>query len=93
MRGDGLERERDLALDRVRHGAKGTFIQGTLTNSKNIKKASEEEIRVFHEAVVNDLPSPVPWTETIKAIAILEGIYASQETGQRIDLAGKMAGA
>ncbi len=70
----------------------GTFIQGTLTNSKNIKQPHAEEIRVFHEAVVNDLPSPVPWTETIKAIAILEGIYASQETGQRIDLAGKLAG-
>jgi hypothetical protein len=35
---------------------------------------------------VNHRPSPVPWTETIKVIGILEAVYASQARGREIIL-------
>ena len=44
------------------------------------------EFKAFYEAVVNHRPSPVPWTETIKVIGILEAVYASQVRGREIVL-------
>jgi predicted dehydrogenase len=61
-----------------------TFAQGTLTHPKNIASAYEDEIRAFHDCVVNNKPSPVPWTQTIKVIAILESVYRSQDTGREV---------
>ncbi len=63
-----------------------TFAQGTLTNPRNIEKAHWEELKAFYQCVVNDTPSPVPWTETIKVIGILEGIYESQKQGREVTL-------
>jgi predicted dehydrogenase len=42
------------------------------------------ELLEFCDCVVNNKPSPVPWQETIKVIAILESIYKSEETGKEI---------
>lgn len=61
-----------------------SFVQGTLTSPRKIERAHSEEIRVFHDCVVSRKPSPVPWTETIKVIAILEAVYASQRKGKEI---------
>jgi hypothetical protein len=33
---------------------------------------------------MNKKPSPVPWTETIKVIAILESVYAAQKKGTEV---------
>jgi predicted dehydrogenase len=60
------------------------FAQGTLTWPQPIDRPHTEEIKAFYNCVVNKKPSPVPWTETIKVIAILEAIYASQKRGREV---------
>jgi predicted dehydrogenase len=61
-----------------------TFCQGTLTPAIRPEKPHSEEIRAFHDCVVNDKPSPVPWIETIKVIAILEAIYKSSREQKEV---------
>jgi predicted dehydrogenase len=60
------------------------FVQGTLTNPRGVRSAHSEEIRAFYEAVVHKKPSPVPWTQTIKVIAILESVYKAQKLGREV---------
>jgi predicted dehydrogenase len=62
----------------------GSFTQGTVTAPCKVERPHTEEIKAFHDCVVNHKPSPVPWTETIKVIAILEAIYKSQEQGKEV---------
>jgi predicted dehydrogenase len=62
----------------------GVFTQGTLMLPRHVEKPHYEELRAFHDCIVNDTPSPVPWRETLKVIAILEAIYESQEKGREI---------
>jgi predicted dehydrogenase len=64
----------------------GVFAQGTLTHPWKIDQPHTEVQRAFQDCVVNGKPSPVPWRETHKVIAILEAIYASQEQGREISL-------
>jgi len=64
----------------------GTFVQGSLTAPHRVERPHAEEIKAFHDCVVNDKPSPVPWTETLRVIAILEAIYESQAKGREIVL-------
>ncbi len=64
----------------------GALVQGTLTNPRPVEKPFNAEIKAFYESVVNHQPSPVPWTETISVIAILEAVYASQARGREIVL-------
>jgi len=61
-----------------------SFVQGTLTYPQRIERPHAEEIKAFYDCVVHDRPSPVPWTETIKVIAILEAVYESQKRGKEI---------
>ncbi len=61
-----------------------SFAQGTLTYPTRIEKPHSEEIRAFYDCVVNHKPSPVPWTETIRVIAILEAVYESQKRGREV---------
>ena len=62
----------------------GSFAQGTLTAARNVERPHSEEIKAFYECVVNRKPSPVPWTETIRVIAILESLYAAQKLGREV---------
>lgn len=62
----------------------GVFAQGSLTHPTHIENAYHEELRAFHDCIVNGTPSPVPWRETEKVIAILEAIYRSQLEGKEI---------
>lgn len=62
------------------------LVQGTVTGARAIDKPFTAEIKAFHDAVVEHRPSPVPWTETINVIAILEAIYASQKRGRELTL-------
>ncbi len=61
----------------------GSFVEGALV-SGTAADPFAEELRDFYNCVVHDLPSPVPWTETIKVIAILEAIYQSQKESREI---------
>ena len=64
----------------------GALVQGTIANPRSVEKPFSAEIKAFYECVVNNTPSPVPWTETIKVIGILEAVYASQIRGREIVL-------
>ena len=62
------------------------LVQGTVAGARGVDKPFAAEIKAFVEAVVDRKPSPVPWTETVKVIAILEAIYASQRRGREVIL-------
>jgi predicted dehydrogenase len=64
----------------------GMFLDGKLSSARWIESSHSEEIRLFHDAIRSGKPSPVPWTETISVIAILEAIYQSQKLGREIVL-------
>lgn len=64
----------------------GTFAQGTLKSPGQVPHPHWNEIAAFVDCVVNHKPSPVPWTETIKVIGILEAVYASSQQGREITL-------
>ncbi len=60
--------------------------QGTLALPEHVPHPHWHEIAAFHDCVVNGKPSPVPWTETINVIGILEAVYASSQQGGEITL-------
>jgi predicted dehydrogenase len=64
----------------------GVFTDGKISSHRRVESAYAEEIAAFHRAATGGGPSPVPWTETLRVIAILEAIYKSQETGREIRL-------
>jgi predicted dehydrogenase len=66
----------------------GTFAQGTLTHPVQVPHPHWNEIAAFTDCVVNGKPSPVPWTETIRVIGILEGVYQSQLAGREVAVPG-----
>ncbi|HEY8239812.1 MAG TPA: Gfo/Idh/MocA family oxidoreductase, partial [Kiritimatiellia bacterium] len=61
-----------------------SFVSGTLTSPVWRPHAYEDQIRAFYDCVVNNKPSPVPWTETIRVTAILESVYASEAQGREV---------
>jgi predicted dehydrogenase len=65
----------------------GAFVDGKLSWPRKLANGHQEQIADFCRACRAGGPSPVPWTETIKVIAILEAIYASQRTGREVDVA------
>jgi predicted dehydrogenase len=65
-----------------------SFVQGTLTHPCRVESAHGAEIKAFYDCVVNHKPSPVPWTETIKVIGILEAVYESQQKGKEVTVKG-----
>ncbi|MDR1279211.1 MAG: Gfo/Idh/MocA family oxidoreductase [Opitutaceae bacterium] len=64
----------------------GVFVDGKLAFPVRTEKPHTDEIAAFHRAVLQGGPSPVPWTETVSVIAILEAVYASQREGREIVL-------
>jgi predicted dehydrogenase len=62
----------------------GAFVQGTVSHPRPPERPIHAEIAAFHRAVLAGEPSPVPWTESIRVIAILEAVYASQAKGREI---------
>jgi predicted dehydrogenase len=62
--------------------ANGTLVDTTI-QALNVQSAHGDEIKAFAAAVRKGGPSPVPVEETIKVIAILEGIVRSSEKDGR----------
>jgi predicted dehydrogenase len=60
-----------------------SFLHGHLSSPRHVAHPHWEELKAFFNCVTNNKPSPVPWTETVKVIAILEAIYRSSEKGGR----------
>jgi predicted dehydrogenase len=66
----------------------GTFAQGSLTHPVHVPHPHWNEIAAFTAAATGGKPSPVPWTETIKVIGILEAVYAASEQGREVAVKG-----
>lgn len=66
----------------------GTHAQGTVTHPVAVPHPHWNEIAAFTDCVLNRKPSPVPWTETIKVIGILEAVYAAQQKGREVAVKG-----
>jgi predicted dehydrogenase len=63
-----------------------TLVSHQILPTAGLKPPHTEEILAFARAVREGGPSPVPVGETLKVIAILEGIYQSAKTGREIRL-------
>lgn len=63
-----------------------SFVQGTLAPPQRVEKPHTEEIKAFHQCLTQNKPSPVPWTETIRVIAILEAIYKAGKVGREVSI-------
>lgn len=66
----------------------GALVEGKVTAVRRVEKPHHEAIAAFYQAATLGLASPVPWTETISVIGILEGIYASQRAAREVTLNG-----
>ena len=64
----------------------GVFTDGRLSSPRRVESTYADEIAHFHRAIIDGGRSPVPWTETIHVIAILEAVYKSQKLGREIIL-------
>ncbi len=60
----------------------------TLQNTKDELEAHAQECVAFGKAVASGLPSPVPAEQSMQVMAILDGIYRSQEKGGEVHLEG-----
>jgi predicted dehydrogenase len=66
----------------------GVYVQGSLKHPLHVPHPHWNELAAFYDCVVNGKPSPVPWTETIKVIGILEAIYASEKERREVAVKG-----
>ncbi|MBN1670838.1 MAG: Gfo/Idh/MocA family oxidoreductase [Kiritimatiellae bacterium] len=62
----------------------GAFLTGVIEPAPEKKRAHAAEIEAFFQCVVDGKPSPVPVEETMRVIAVLEGIYQSEQTGREV---------
>jgi predicted dehydrogenase len=61
------------------------ILESKIANRPDIK-GHEAEIALFHDAVVNKKPSPVPPEQTLAVIKVLDGLYRSHRTGREVSL-------
>lgn len=66
--------------------AKRVIFSGTASPGIAVEKPRTEQILAFVKALREGAPSPVPASETLSVIAILEAIYQSSEQGREIAL-------
>jgi predicted dehydrogenase len=58
----------------------------TLKLTSNILEPHAQECVEFAQAVVDGAPSPVPAEQSLQVMAILDGVYRSQQTGGEVRL-------
>ncbi len=63
-----------------------SLIDGRILPKPGVQPAHTEEIVAFADAIRNNKPSPVPVEQTLRVIAILEGIMKSSATNKEIVL-------
>jgi predicted dehydrogenase len=61
-------------------------IDGVIQPTPGLRPAHTEEIFAFYRAITEGLPSPVPVSQTISVIAILEALMQSSLEGKEISL-------
>ena len=59
-----------------------------LQNTGNRTEAHALECMMFAEAIAEGKPSPVPAEQSLQVMAILDGIYRSEDEGCEVDIAG-----
>jgi len=57
-----------------------------LQNTRDQLEAHAQECVEFAQAVAEGKPSPVPAEQSMQVMAILDGIYRSQETGGEVKI-------
>jgi predicted dehydrogenase len=62
----------------------GVLVDGLLEKAGRVIPPHHAELADFAACVREDRPSPIPWTESIRVIAILEAIYQSQKRGREV---------
>ena len=70
------------------HTSRG-YVNTTVEALDTKEKAHHAEIRAFAECVLKDEPVPVPPRQSRVVMAILDGLYRSQETGKEVRLTDK----
>lgn len=73
-------------LNEIYSCTNGAFVTEQVSPARKLQPPHTEEIFAFAKAIRENLPSPVPVEETLRVIAILEGIYRSAEAGKEIIL-------
>ncbi len=63
------------------------LVDATVLPASGLQPSHTEEILAFAKAVRGSDPSPVPYTDSLKVIGILEGIYESSKQNREIALA------
>ncbi len=61
-----------------------TLVDSTILPVTGLRPSHTEEIVAFADAIRNGKPSPVPWTDSLNVISILEAIYESARLGREI---------
>ncbi len=59
----------------------------TLQNTRDLLEPHAQECVEFAQAIAEGKPSPVPAEQSLQVMAILDGIYCSQETGGEVKIA------
>lgn len=65
-----------------------TLLDSTVLPAAGLKPSHTEEILAFAQAIREGKSSPVPYTDSLKVITILEAIYKSSKLGREIKVAG-----
>ncbi len=61
-----------------------TLVDSTILPVTGLKQSHTEEILAFAEAIRQRKPSPVPYTDSLNVITILEAIYKSAKLGREV---------
>lgn len=62
------------------------LFDGGIQALSGLHPSHTEEIHAFVDAIRHGKPSPVPWSESLQVIKILEGIYESSKLGREIEV-------
>ncbi|MDE2698690.1 MAG: Gfo/Idh/MocA family oxidoreductase, partial [Gemmatimonadota bacterium] len=63
----------------------------TLQNTRDLLEPHAQECVEFARAIAEGKPSPVPAEQSLQVMAILDGIYRSQETGEEVKIAQELS--
>lgn len=61
-----------------------TLVDSTILPVAGLKQSHTEEIIAFADAIRQKKPSPVPYTDSLEVITILEAIYKSSKLGREV---------
>ena len=66
--------------------ATGQHYNRTLKITRDVLEPHAQECVEFAQAIVDGAPSPVPAEQSLQVMAILDGVYRSQQVGGQVRL-------